>query len=207
MRAIARLVVTRPRALPLALSGALALGALSGCEEPQPATLHMVPGGPVRLASAGASEAFKVSARDEKGRPWAKPLEVSYSSSDESVAKVSPDGRVTATGSGDAVITASASGLTTTADVKVRIVGSVEIAPGAPTKWSLRKGGQYQLKAIVKDDKGNVMEPQPTVAFSTSNWCIDIDPDGTFRPVSLGKCAAIATVAGKSARLEVEVTK
>lgn len=188
----------------LCLAFALALG---GCEPPKPAKLHMDPSGPFRLASAGATEQVKVAARDEMNRPWTKPLEVTYASSDESVAKVAPDGTVTATGSGDAVITAQAEGLETKADVSVRIVGSVEIAPGAPTKWSLRKGGQHKLDVIVKDDKGNVMDPRPTVAFSTSNWCIDIDPDGTFRPVSLGKCAAVATVAGKSAKLQVEVTK
>lgn len=195
MRVIPSLVVT------------LTLALAAGCEEPQPAKLHMDPSGPVRLASAGASEVFKVAARDDKNRPWTKPLEVSYASSDENVARVADDGTVTATGSGDAVITASAAGLTTTADVKVRIVGSVEIEPGAPTRMSLRKGGEHKLKVVVKDDKGNVMEPQPTVAFSTSNWCIDIDPDGTFRPVSLGKCAAVATVGGKSAKWMVEVTK
>lgn len=186
----------------------LALGApLSGCEEPKPAKLHMDPSGPFKLASAGASEQVKVAARDDMNRPWTKPLDVQYASSDETVAKVAADGTVTATGSGDATITATAEGLSTTADVSVRIVGSVAIEPGAPTKWSLRRGGQHKLKVVVKDDKGNVMEPPPTVAFSTSNWCIDIDPDGTFRPVSLGKCAAIATVGGKTARLDVEVTK
>ena len=189
------------------LAVVLCLLALGACEERKPAKLHMDPSGPFKLAAAGAATEVKVAARDDMNRPWTKPLEVSYASSDEGVAKVAPDGTVTATGSGDAVITATAAGLETKADVSVRIVGSVEIEPGAPAKWSLRKGGQHKLKVVVKDDKGNVMDPQPTVAFSTSNWCIDIDPDGTFRPVSLGECAAIATVAGKSAQHKVVVTK
>jgi hypothetical protein len=181
--------------------------ALLGCEEPKPAKLHMDPSGPFKLATAGAKEQLKVAARDEMNRPWTKPLEVSYASSDEAVAKVAADGTITATGTGDAVITATSGELTSTADVNVRIVGSVEINPGTPTKWSLKKGGQHKLEVTVKDDKGNVMDPQPNVAFSTSNWCIDIDPDGTFRPVSLGKCAAVATVAGQTAQVSVEVTK
>lgn len=195
-------VVTRLSAA-LALA---ALAALAGCEEPKPAKLHMDPSGPFKLASAGSSEQVKVAARDDMNRPWTKPLEVTYASSDEAVAKVAPDGTITATGSGDAVITATSAGLSTKSDVNVRIVGSIEIDPETPTKWSLRKGGQHQLKVTVKDDKGNVMDPAPTVAFSTSNWCIDIDPDGTFRPVSLGKCAAVATVAGQTAKVNVEVT-
>ncbi len=184
----------------------LSLTVLLGCEPPKPAKLHMDPSGPFKLGSAGAREQVKVAARDDMNRPWTKPLDVSYASSDETVAKVAQDGTITATGSGDATITASSAGLETRAAVNVRIVGSIEIEPGTPTKWSLRKGGQHKLKVVVKDDKGAVMDPPPNVAFSTSNWCIDIDPDGTFRPVSLGKCAAVATVAGKTAKVNVEVT-
>jgi hypothetical protein len=195
---------TPPNALVASLALAAALSALA-CEGPVPAALHMDPSGPFKLGSAGAREQVKVAAKDDKGRPYTRPLDVSYATSDPGVASVADDGTITATGSGDAVITASASGLTTAADVRVRIVGSVELEPGTPPKWSLRRGGQHTLKAVVKDDKGHVMDPVPNVVFSTSDHCIDMDPDGTFRPVSLGRCDAVATVAGHSARVTVEV--
>lgn len=192
---------TRPLSL-LALFLALAL--TGGCEEKKPAKLTLDPSGPFKLGRAGATESVKVTAWDDKGRPFTAPIEVSWQSSDDGVATVTPEGLVTAGHSGDAVLTASTGELSTEAGVQVRIVGGVEIEPGTPTKLRLGKG-EHKLKVTVKDDQGQVMDPQPQVTYSVSNYCIDMDPDGTFRPVSLGKCDAIAKVGDKSAKLALEV--
>ncbi|MFZ9889153.1 MAG: Ig-like domain-containing protein [Myxococcota bacterium] len=175
------------------------------CETPPPASLHANPSGPLRLKSKGASEQIDVTAKDAKLLPYTSPIQVSFRSLDESVAEVSDTGLVTAVSSGNTRISASAGALATEVEVQVRILGSVEIASDVPRSLSLRRGGDYRAQTTVKDDRGQVMDPAPPVSFSVSNYCIDVDPDGTFRPVSVGKCELIATAGSQSARLLVEV--
>jgi hypothetical protein len=187
---------------PLAL--ALTVLLCGACDEKQPARLTLDPSGPFKLSRAGASETLRVTAWTDRDLPFTAPIEVRWDSSDDSVATVTPAGVMTTASSGDARITARSGVLSVAADVQVRIVGSVEIEPGTPSTFRIGKG-EHKLEVTVKDDRGQVMDPQPQVTFSVSNYCIDMDPDGTFRPVSLGKCDAIAKVAGQSAKVTVEV--
>jgi hypothetical protein len=187
-----------------ALVGLLAL--TLGCEEKKPARLSMDPGGPFKMYNKGQQIEVRVAPYDDKNRPYTKPIDVTWSSSDESVATVD-DGKVKATGSGKATITATSGAIKAEGEAWVSIVGSLELAPGLPTELRLRggKGKGAQMKVIVKDDKGNVMEKHPAIAYEVSNYCIDIYPDGTFNPVSEGECSAIAKCGGKEVRHKVVV--
>lgn len=187
----------------LAVSFAALLGA--GCEPKKPTRLSMDPSGPFKMDRKGQSREVRVAPYDDKNRPYTTPIEVSWSSSDDKVATVT-DGKITATGSGDATITATSGDIQVDTTVTVRIPATVEFEPLEKTRYRIGEDGG-QVTAIVKDDKGNIMEKPPRVDYSVSNWCIDINPDGTFKPVSLGKCQAIATVAGKEARVEIEVVR
>jgi hypothetical protein len=180
--------------------------ALGGCEPKKPARLSMDPSGPFKMDRKGQSREVRVAPYDDKNRPYTTPIDVTWSSSDDSVATVA-EGKITSTGSGTATITASSGDIKVETSVTVSVPAVVEIAPLEKTTFRLRggKGKGGQVKVVVKDDKGTVMEKPPRIDFTVSNWCIDINPDGTFKPVSLGKCKAIATVAGISAKVEIEV--
>lgn len=174
-----------------------------GCEPNKPARLALDPKGPFAMTRVGQVERVKPMAYDDKNRPFVQALDVTYRSSDESVAKVAPDGTITATGSGTATITAEAEGVKGTAEVRVSVVGSLEIVSDPPAK--LKYGGKdHQLKVVVKDDKGNVIE-KPKVFYEASDYCVEVSPDGLVHALSVGKCEVIARSGDKSVRHEFDV--
>lgn len=173
------------------------------CEPKKPARLELDPKGPFQMTRVGQSERIKPMAYDEKNRPFVSQLEMTYTSSDPTVAKVGADGTITATGSGTATISAESLGIKTQAEVRVQIVGSVEIV-GEPPE-TLKYGGQdYQLQVVVKDDKGNVIE-KPKLSYSASDYCVEVSPTGLVHTLSEGKCDVIVRSATKQAAHSFDV--
>lgn len=173
------------------------------CEPKKPARIELDPKGPFQMTRVGQTERVKPMAYDDKNRPYVSKLEMTYRSSDATVAKVAPDGTITATGSGSATISAETFDIQAQAEVRVQVVGSVEIV-GEPPE-SLKYGGpDYQLQVVVKDDKGNVIE-NPKLSFSTSDYCIEVSPTGLVHTLSEGKCDVIVKSATQQAAHSFDV--
>lgn len=175
---------------------------LAACEERKPERLALDPAGPFRFDRKGQTEEVKVAAFVGK-KPYVKAVPVSYSSADPSVATVDDKGVITSTGSGQTTITASAWGLSTTADVTASIVGSVSVKDDVPRPLKL-SGKGWKLAVTVKDDKGNVIE-NPKVTYRATDYCVEVDDDGNLKPLADGECDVVVSAADQSARVKLEV--
>ena len=189
--------------------GALALAAaslaaltLAGCEEPKPDRLALDPAGPFTFDKRGEHEQVKAAAF-RGPRPYVKAVPVEFTSADISVATVDSDGNIRATGSGTTTITASAWGVSTTAEVRVRIVGSIELVDDVPKPFKL-KAKPRPIKAIVKDDKGANIEGFK-VAWRATNYCVEVSDDGVIAPLADGDCDVEARAADQYARIKLQV--
>jgi hypothetical protein len=178
------------------------VGALTGCEEKKPDRLALDPGGPFRFEKKGQKEELKVAAF-RGPQPYVKAVPATWSSSDTSVATVDEQGVVTSTGSGQAEITASAWGLTTSAAVSSTIVGSVEVKDDVPKPLKLNHKG-WPLKVTVKDDKGTIIE-KPKIMYRATDYCVEVEDDGVLKPLADGDCDVVVSVADQSARIKLQV--
>lgn len=191
------------------LASALSLAALTcaaplltACEEPKPDRLTLDPTGPFRFEKRGENEQVKAAAF-RGAKPYVKAVPVEYASADTTVATVDPDGTIRATGSGQTTITASAWGLSATATVNVRIVGSIELVDDVPKPFKLNAKPR-PLKAIVKDDKGAVIEGYK-VAWRATDYCVEVSDEGLLTPLSDGDCSVEARAADQYARVKLQV--
>jgi hypothetical protein len=173
------------------------------CEPKKPARLELDPKGPFQMTRVGQTERVKPMAYDDKNRPFVSELEMTYTSSDASVATVAADGTISATGSGMATISAESLGVKAQAEVRVQVVGSVEIV-GEPPETLKYGGKDYQLEVVVKDDKGNVIE-KPKLSYSASDYCVEVSPTGLVHTLSEGKCDVIVRSANKQAAHSFDV--
>lgn len=123
---------------------------------------------------------------------------VSWSSSDESVAKVA-DGKVTALKSGKATITAECGGKSAECSVTVTVpVASISLDK---TSLSLAVGETVTLAATVKPDDAT----DKTVTWSSSDESVVTVGNGKISALKVGKVVVSATCGGKTAKCEVEV--
>lgn len=182
---------------------ALATSALLcvACAEKLPDRLALDPSGPFRFEKLGQKEETKVAAFTGK-MPYVKAVPADWQSNDTSVVKIDQNGVMTATGSGATQITATAWGLTTSADVKVVIVGSVGVENDVPKPFKLN-AKPHQLKVTVKDDKGNVID-KPLVRYKATNYCVEVSDDGVISPLADGDCEVVVESADKSAKIKIE---
>jgi hypothetical protein len=171
------------------------------CAEEMPERLALDPSGPFKMDKKGEKETTKVAAFMKNKRPYVKAVPADWQSGDTSVATVE-NGVITATGSGKTQITATAWGLTTSADVNVVIVGSVEVVNDVPKPFKL-KAKPHQLKVTVKDDKGNVIE-KPLVRYKATNYCVEVSDDGLLSPLADGDCDVVIESADKSTKVKIE---
>lgn len=127
-----------------------------------------------------------------------------WSSSNDAVAPVSSEGRVSAVGGGEAVITARAGSMSATCKVKVTVpVTSVSIKPESAT---LYVGGEsLGLQATVLPEDADNKE----VVWTSGNTAVaTVDAHGVVSPVAEGSAVITATAKGtdKSASCTVTVT-
>ncbi len=134
--------------------------------------------------------------------PYVKAVPAVWTSSDTSVATIDASGKISATGSGKAFITSAAWGLTTTAEVSVVIVGSVEVVEDVPRPFKLN-AKPWPLKVTVKDDKGNVID-KPLIRYQALNYCVEVSDDGVLTPLADGDCDVVIHCADKSKKIKIE---
>jgi len=126
---------------------------------------------------------------------------VTWSSSDPTIAVVSPTGLVTAVGVGTVTITATADGVEGQASVNSsKKVASVTVIPATA---SVIVGGTVQLAAEVRDAQGNLMVRQ--VTWESSSSAIATVSAGLVTGVSLGNVTITARVQSVSGTASVSV--
>ena len=129
---------------------------------------------------------------------------VTWSSSNQTIATVTPTGLVTANAEGTTNITANASGKTAICKVTVKkptvAVTSVELDQ---TEITLKKGATQTLKATVKPDNAT----DKTVSWASSKTDIaTVDNTGKVTAIAKGSATITASCGGKTATCKVNVT-
>lgn len=140
----------------------------------------------------GETQQFVASVSDLHGNPIS--ANVTWSSSDESIATVDQSGLATAVGEGTAIITATAELVSGSATLIVEepapVVGSIEVGPPEVT---LEPGGTQQYVATVLDQNGNPMIAD--LIWSSSDETVAIvDQFGLATAVSAGTAVITASV-------------
>ncbi|MDQ8153607.1 MAG: Ig-like domain-containing protein [Gemmatimonadota bacterium] len=132
----------------------------------------------------GESARIEVDVTDHRGLSR-DPRIVAWSSSDPSIARVTPDGRVTAIGHGQAKITAANGTLNASATVEVvpLVAANLTVSPPALT---LEIGAAEQLKATVLSQRQTVM-PDAVLRWQSSDpKIVWVDDAGAVRGVAAG---------------------
>ena len=125
---------------------------------------------------------------------------VEWSSADEKIATVDENGKVTATGAGETVITAKAGDLEATCSVTVKI--PVESITLDKTSLTLKVGATAVLTATVKPDDAT----DKTVTWSSSdNSVATVDKTGKVTAVKEGETVITAKAGDKTASCKVTV--
>ncbi len=130
---------------------------------------------------------------------------VTWSSSDESVALVSPDGLVTGVSVGEATITASSEGVEGTATVTVTAIPIAQFAL-TPESLLLAEGESSQLVADTQDADGGSLSDRAISWASSDNSIADVSSSGVVTAISAGTATISATAEGVTATMTLEVT-
>jgi len=134
------------------------------------------------------------------GRP------VTWASSNQVVATIDAQGKLTAVTAGTTTVTATSEGKSGTAAITISTsaVGSVSVQPATP---SVIAGTSTQLTAVVRDIFGNVLSNR-AVTWSSSNTAIaTVNQAGVVTGVAAGTTTITATSEGQSGNATVTVTQ
>ena len=131
---------------------------------------------------------------------------VTWTSSDSTMARVSPTGLVTALAPGYINVVATSDGRSGTGTVMVTAtaapVASVEIPPAT----SIPMGDTAVLTAAPKDDHGNTLSGHAMTWSSSDRRIVAVSPTGTLSALRLGTAVIMVVVEGKRATTRVSVT-
>jgi uncharacterized protein YjdB len=157
-------------------------------------------------AKVGDMGALKGSVMDEAGQPITDAA-ITFASSDENVAKVDAQGKVTAVAPGEAKITATSRNLTGAATVKVAAAGPSALN-AATTAFDLAVGGTAKFDVSGVDAAGGKVEGL-TLTFASSDAKVaTVGGDGTITAVGPGSATVTASEpTGKSITATVNVKK
>jgi len=126
--------------------------------------------------------------------------EVTWTSSDTSVATISPSGLVTAVGTGVTMITATMSGVTSTAiPVPVAVLKSVTITPGQPGVLTVGTNQRFVALATYADGSVAVVTSQATWA-SSDTTIATVSSSGVGTGAANGNTNITASFAGVSSQ-------
>ena len=146
----------------------------------------------------GASETLEISYKPED---TTDSHDASWTSSDESVATVAEDGKVTAAGLGTAVITVEVQGKIATCEVTVHAsLQSIELNK---TETVLVKGTEEKLSVSYTPE--DTTDPRDVVWESSDEKIVTVDKEGKMTAVAGGKAKITAVVGTKKASCEVTV--
>ena len=191
------------------LRGAIACALLAACkdgigpEAPKLGGLDLAP--PQPEFEVGDSVRLSVTAVDEEGAPLdAELLQVAWSTSDEAVVRVRPDGWLFARGVGGAYVYVAAGEVRDSVRVEVQParVWTVTVEPGAVT---LDAGALRQLTVLLESDTGDRLEGR-AVSWSSSDVTVArVDSLGTVTARSAGMAEIRAESEGRTGRATVTV--
>ncbi|MEO8201513.1 MAG: Ig-like domain-containing protein [Gemmatimonadota bacterium] len=116
---------------------------------------------------------------------------VSWSSSDQGVAVVSPTGLVTSVTVGTAIITASHGGITTTDTVTVNPIPVASVAV-SPQALHLGVGSEVQLSAVPEDSHGHAVLNRPITWSSSDSSVATVSSTGLVTGVAPGNVSIVA---------------
>ena len=169
-------------------------------EEPAPASIAVAPSA-ITLGS-GETATFTATALDQFGTDMAD-VEITWTSSDETVGTIDADGVFSAVADGMTTITAAAGNITGTAAATVTTASSgVAVSPSAIT---LDIGGSQQFTATVYDLEGNVTTGVEVTWESSDEAVGTIDADGLFSPLADGTTTITATAGNETGTATVTV--
>ena len=127
---------------------------------------------------------------------------MSWSSSNPTVASVSPTGLVTARSNGTATIKATFAGASGPATITVaQKVVTISITPAAVTLTAIKK--YLQLSAAVKDEKNQPIPNAPVSWSSSKTSVVSVSPRGLATAQGNGKVTITAKSGGKSSTAEI----
>lgn len=150
----------------------------------------------------GTTRQLLAGPRNEDGR-YVPGQSVTWSSSNEGVVSISQDGLATAVSSGNAVISATAGGVTGTTEMKVRFpVGQVAVTPAAGT---IRREGAIQLTANVTDQGGTVRTNRAVTWASLNPAVATVSASGLVSGITDGQAVITATSEGVSGQATITV--
>lgn len=201
MNTTAKILVTSLAALAAACSDST--GSTAGAVD------HVRVSAPATRLDVGATMQLTATPLTSRGKPVAG-LPVSWGSSDDAVATVSPTGLVTARGAGAVVITAvsdSRSGsttLTVRAPETADPVASVEIT-GRASPVVLANGAALQLGAVTRAENGAVLGGRAVTWASNNTAAVTVSSTGQIAAVAPGTAMVSATSEGKTAQVPVVV--
>jgi uncharacterized protein YjdB len=155
------------------------------------------------LHDPGGSKVVTATVLDQKDRPMAKAV-VKFSSSAPEVAEVDAGGKVTAKGSGEAVITASCGKASASSEAHVRLVTSLKLAlPDSGASGPA--GSAVDLKVEAKNERGEAADLSDAVFKSSDPRVALVDKSGRMTLLTSGVTEVQASIGKASAKLTVPV--
>ena len=140
----------------------------------------------------GESQQFTAVAADQTGAPL-EGIEFTWTTSAPAMATVTSAGLVTGVSGGDVEITATASGVSGSAQLRVREVKSITVSPETAT---LLAGETLQFEAVAKDQDGLPVEGVTFQWSSTNSPVATVTPLGLVKGVGGGTAEIQASAAG-----------
>jgi len=131
---------------------------------------------------------------------------VVWTSSDSTMAHVSPAGVVTALAPGFINVLATSEGHSGTGTVMVTAVAAAVASVDIPPATSIPLGDTAVLTAAPKDDHGNTLGGHPMTWSSSDSRIVAVSPTGTLTALRPGTALVTVVVAGKRATTRVSVT-
>ena len=174
----------------------LVLAVLCGCKEDIVEDVKVSLNKSVLTLDKGATEQLKATLS-----PASAKVDVSWTSSDNSVASVTSDGSVTGIGAGEAVITVKADKASATCKVVVR-PSAVEEVVLDKTELTMQVGEKTSLKATVHPDDAD----DASVTWKSLNdKVVTVDAKGSVEALAPGNATVVAEAGGKVAQCRITV--
>jgi len=156
--------------------------------------------------TAGQTLQLTGQAQDGQGKPLAD-RRVSWSSSDEDIARVASDGTVTGVAKGSATITATAEGKSSSTRVTVIEatvpVAAVTLVPAART---LKVGETTTWSASARDARGKELADRTVSWSSTAPQVAGVNGNGLITALAPGTAEIRVTAEGKTASAPISIT-
>lgn len=184
------------------LSSLFTLALVAGCQA-KVATVEVTPA-KVELGDEKVSETVAFAAKDAKGGAIAKAQGV-WTSSDPKVVTVDATGKVTAVGSGNAVVMAKVGEISGQSSVTVTLVKAVKLEPAT---LEVQVGGEAKkLTATFTNERGEPVKVEKAVTFTAKDAAIaTVAADGTVTAVAAGATEIEASAGEMKAVTAVTVT-